>query len=352
MKPATAENSPFETECEGGKIRAYRLRNAAGMHCLISNYGARLLQWHVPDRRGRIADVVVGHDTIEAYLENPDTFFGATVGRVANRTSGAKFALKGKLHRLPANNGAHHLHGGPNGFHNKIWKVISADDNSISLGYTSPDGEAGYPGNLSAEVTYNLNDDGALSIDFRAQTDRETPVNLTNHAYFNLKGSGEGSIENHLVKIHADHFLEIDSEGIPSGAIAQVANTPFDFRTPAILADRLVPDHPQLKAGRGFDHHFMCSGNGLRTVAEILEPSSGRTLEVATDLPGIQFYTGNFLDGSVKGKGGVPCMFRSGFCFETQHCPDSLNRPEFPSIVLKPRETYTAKCVYRCGVAP
>lgn len=352
MKSASIDLSPFETDLKGEKIRATRLVNTSGLHCLISNYGARLLQWHAPDRDGHMADVLLGHDTIDEYLKYPDTFFGATVGRVANRTSGAAFSLNGKRYRLSANDGAHHLHGGPGGFHTKVWEVISTDKNSLALAYTSPDGEERYPGNLRAEVTYTLEDNGALRIDFRAETDRDTPVNLTNHAYFNLKGSGSGSIDDHIVKINADHFLAIDSEGIPTGEIASVENGPFDFRSPARIADQLARSHPQLKAGRGFDHHFMCPGQGLRTVAEITEPASGRTLEVATDLPGVQFYTGNFLDGSVSGKGGVPCAYRYALCFETQHAPDSLNRTEFPSIILRQGEVYTSRCVYRFGIAP
>lgn len=319
------------------------------MHCLISNYGARLLQWHVPDREGRMADVILGHDTIDEYLKYPDTFFGATVGRVANRTSTAAFTLKGRRYRLAANDGTHHLHGGPEGFHTRVWEVLSADSKHIAMAYTSPDGEGGYPGTLRTEVSYTLDDTGALRIDKRAETDSDTPVNLTNHAYFNLRGAG--TAENHRVQINADHFLPIDAECIPTGALAPVGGTPFDLRRPGIIADRLAEDHPQLHTARGFDHHYICTGIGLRSVAEITDPESGRTLEVMTDMPGMQFYTGNFLDGTVPGKGGLPAAFRSGMCFETQHAPDSLNRPEFSSIILRQGEVYTSRCVYRFGLA-
>lgn len=343
---------PFFAVIGGKGVHAYRLENAGGMHCLISPYGARILSLHAPDRNGHFADVVLGHDALNDYLTYPDTFFGATVGRVANRTSGAAFTLNGKRYRLAANDGKHHLHGGPQGFHTKVWEILSAEKNRVVLGLESPDGEGGYPGRLRAEVTYTLDDSGALRIDKRARTDRDTPVNLTNHAYFNLRGPGASTVEDHRVQINADHFLPIDSDCIPTGELAPVAGTPFDLRRPAKIAERLAENHPQLGTARGFDHHYVCSGSGLRTVAEIAEPESGRTMEVLTDLPGMQFYTGNFLDGSVPGKDGLPAVFRSGMCFETQHRPDSLNKPEFPSILLKKGEVYASTCLYRFGVAP
>lgn len=352
MNSTSADNGPFETSLAGKEVRAYRLENASGMHCLISNYGARLLQMWVADRHGRMADIVLGHDNIDDYVNYPDTFFGATVGRVANRTAGARFNMDGKEYRLPANDGKNHLHGGPGGFHNKVWEVKSAKKNRIVLQLESSDGEEGYPGNLKVQVTYTLTDSNALQIDYEARADQNTPVNLTNHAYFNLKGAGARTVEDHFLQINADHYLPIRTDGIPTGEFASVANTPFDFRNPAQLAGRLSQNHPQLKIGRGLDHHFVCAGDSLRTVAVMEEPESGRTLEVLTDLPGLQFYSGNFLDGSVSGKGGVPCRFRSGFCFETQHCPDSLNNPAFPSIILQAGDTYTARCVYQLSTAP
>ncbi len=335
---------------EGREVRSYKLENASGMHCLITNYGARLLQLWAPDRQGKLADVVLGHDDIEGYLQFPDTFFGATVGRVANRTAGARFQLAGKEYRLPANDGKNHLHGGPGGFHNKVWELMSANKNSIVLQVESPDGDEGYPGKLTVQVSYTLHDDNSLHIDYSATSHQDTPVNLTNHAYFNLKGNGMGDIEDHQLEIHASRYLPIGPDFIPTGAITEVEGSPFDFRSPARLSDRLKEIHPQLSAGRGFDHHYICDGEGLRAAAKMTEPNSGRTLEMLTDLPGVQFYSGNFLDGSVSGKGGTRYVFRSGFCFEAQHYPNSLNEPSFPSIVLKAGEEFSAKCIYRFGV--
>ncbi|MCA1752916.1 MAG: galactose mutarotase, partial [Flavobacteriales bacterium] len=255
MKSASEDNSPFETNLGGKEVGAFRLENASGMHCLISNYGARLLQMWVPDRHGRMADIVLGHDNIDDYIRFSDTFFGATVGRVANRTAGARFSINGTEYRLSANDGKNHLHGGPGGFHNKVWEVKSAEKDRIVLALESPDGEEGYPGNLKVQLTYTLSNDNALHIDYEARADHNTPVNLTNHAYFNLKGTGERTVEDHILQISADHYLPTGPDGIPTGEIAPVDNTPFDFRKPAQLAGRLSQNHPQLKVGRGLDHH-------------------------------------------------------------------------------------------------
>lgn len=349
-KDKPMNDDPFATRMEGKVVRSFRLENASGMHCLISNYGARLLQVWAPDRNGHLADVVLGHDSIQGYLEFPDTFFGATVGRVANRTAGARFSMEGKEYRLAANDGDNHLHGGPGGFHHKVWEVKSADKNSIVLKVESPDGDEGYPGKLTVQVSYTLHDDNSLQIVYSAMSDHDTPVNLTNHAYFNLKGSGVDNIDDHVLQINASQYLPIGPDFIPTGEIAEVGESPFDFRAPALLSDRLKEAHPQLSAGRGYDHHYICDGEGMRSVAKMTEPNSGRMLEVLTDLQGVQFYSGNFLDGTAAGKGGMRYGFRSGFCFEAQHYPNSLNEPSFPSIILKAGAEYSAKCIYRFGI--
>lgn len=343
-------NNAFFTNLDGRDVQAFRLENTSGMHCLISNYGARLLQIWAPDRSGLLADVLLGHDDIDGYLKHPDTFFGVTVGRVANRTAGAAFTLGGKHYSLEANDGLNHLHGGSEGFHTKVWQVIALEKNRVVLQLHSPDGEGGYPGHVQVTVTYTLEDDNTVRIDYTATADLDTPLNLTNHAYFKLKGTGMGSIDDHVLQINAAQYLPIGTDFIPTGQVAQVEGSPFDFRKPAVLSQRLNKNHPQLTNGKGFDHHFIPDGTGFRSMARMWEPESGRVLEVWSDAPGVQFYSGNFLDGSVTGKGGVPCTFRSGFCFEAQHYPNSLNEPAFPSIILKAGTTYASTCCYKFGV--
>lgn len=319
------------------------------MDCLLSNFGARLLQLWTPDCHGTLADVVLGHDSIEDYIRHPHTFFGATVGRVANRTSGASFDMGKEKYHLTANDGVNHLHGGPNGFHNKIWDVEAITKERIVFTLLSPDGQEGYPGNVAAKVTYFLRDDNALEITYEASTDKDTPINITNHSYFNLKGNG--SIDDHWVQINASHFHPIGLNFIPTGDLENVFEGPFDFRIAVRLGDRLRIQHPQLELGRGFDHNFVPDGKGLRDMAKVWEPRSGRTLEVISDELGVQFYSGNFLDGSIIGKNAIKYETRSGFCFETQHFPNSLNTRSFPTIILKAGDLYKSTCIYKFGVS-
>lgn len=333
---------------KGHEIQVFSLENAHGMRCVLSNFGARLLQLWAPDNQGKLVDVVLGHDDIEDYIKQPNTFFGATVGRVANRTAGAAFNLKGKQYQLKANDGQNHLHGGPDGFHNQVWDAVHVAPNQITMTLWSADGHEGYPGNLEVNVTYTLTDGNALHIEYGATTDQDTPINLTNHSYFNLRGAGD--ISNHVVQIHAEKYLPINAAMIPTGTIETVSGSPFDFRKACKIADKIAEEHPQIILGKGFDHHFIPDGQGLRNMAKVFEPISGRTLEVISDAPGVQFYTGNFLDGHVTGKHGEQYEFRSGFCFETQHFPNSLNTPSFPSILLKAGEVYSSTCIYKFGI--
>lgn len=341
----------FNRTIDGQQVSLYTLRNARGMHCAITNYGGRIISLHAPDREGNLGDVVLGHDQLECYRSEPETYFGAIVGRVANRISNSSFDLDGATHHLPPNEGIHHLHGGPDGFHARVWQAEQVADNELHLRLASPHGDQGYPGTLEVTAVYLLRDDQSLDITYTARTDRPTPVSLTNHSYFNLRGAGSERIDDHLVQIHASRYCPIATDFIPIGTTEEVASTPFDFRLPTPLRQIFEQGHPQLEAGKGVDHHFIPDGSGMRAFAKIWEPLSGRTLEVWSDAPGMQFYSGNFLDGSVIGKGGIPCGFRSAFCVETQGYPNSVNQPNFPAVILRPEETYRHRCLFSFGVS-
>jgi aldose 1-epimerase len=301
------------------------------------------------DRSGTFTDVVLGFDNLDGYLKkNP--FFGALVGRYANRIANGKFELQGHTYELARNNGPNALHGGLRGFDKVVWdsQVIDTGNGlALELQYVSPDGEEGYPGTLKVFVTYSLNEKNELAIDYRATTDKETVLNLTNHSYFDLTGQFAGNILDHQVAIHADQFTPVDSTLIPTGELRDVAGTPFDLRTPQRIGARIDENDEQLKLCWGYDHNFVLNGQGLRPVASVVEPTTGRKLEVLTTQPGVQFYTGNHLDGSVTGKGGVSYKYRYGFCLETQHFPDSPNKPSFPSTILKPGEQFHQITIFR-----
>ncbi len=342
---------PFGTTADGKPVSRYTLTNGKGMRVRIITYGAIIQSIEVPDRTGKLADVTLGFDTLEGYLGR-HPYFGSIVGRYANRIGGAKFTLDGKTYSLAKNNGGNHLHGGLKGFDKVIWDAeeIRGDDwVGVKLHYLSPDMEEGYPGNLSVTVTYKLNSKNELWIDYKATTDKPTVINLTNHAYFNLKGQGEGDILGHIVTINADRFTPVDAGLIPTGEIRSVKGTPLDFTEPHPIGERINSDYEQIKLGKGYDHNFVLNGKPgeLRLAARVVEPSTGRVLEVLTTQPGMQFYTGNFLDGSNVGKGGKIYKHRYGFCLETQHFPDSPNKPDFPSVVLRPGETYHETTVFR-----
>jgi aldose 1-epimerase len=332
---------------DGTPVEIYTLSDGA-YEARIITYGGVLVSFKAPDRNGKIGDVVLGFDNLDGYVANfngsSNAFFGAIIGRYANRIGHASFMLDGNKYSTPKNNGENTLHGGPHGFNNVVWKAKPVE-NGVDLTYLSKDGEEGFPGNLTAVVRYTLVK-GDLRIDYSATTDKDTVVNLTNHSYFSL--AGEGNILKNELTLHASRFTPVDAGLIPTGELKSVAGTPFDFRKATAVGSRINADDEQLHLGHGYDHNWVLDSGGgkLTEAAEVYEPSSGRVLKVLTDQPGIQFYTGNFLDGSVKGKGGKAYELRSALCLETQHFPDSPNHPAFPTTELKPGERYHTVTVY------
>ena len=314
----------------------------------ITTYGGRVVSLKTPDRKGHAADIVLGFDSLDGYLGN-EPFFGALIGRYGNRIAKGKFTLDGNTYSLPVNDGPNSLHGGTTGFDKVVW-TGKALENGVELTYLSKDGDQGYPGNLTATVRYTLmgND---LHIEYSATTDKDTVVNLTNHSYFNLAGQGSGDILKQAMQIYASHYTPVDSTLIPTGEIASVAGTPFDFRTPHAIGERIGKDNEQLKLAKGYDHNWVLDNKTgkIALAAKAVDPSTGRTLEVLTDQPGVQFYTGNFLDGTIKGKEGKVYEHRGAFCLETQHFPDSPNHPKFPSTELKPGQHYHTVTIFRFG---
>lgn len=347
------QRESFGTTPDGERVELFTL-TSSGAQAQVLTRGAAIRSLRVPGRDGHLGDVVLGYESLDGYLGDR-AYLGAVVGRFANRIRAGRFELDGTEYQLPLNDGPNHLHGGPRGFHSVVWTaepVRSAGGVGVALRYTSPDGEQGYPGRLEVEVVYTLTDDSALIVQYRAVTDRQTPINLSQHAYFNLAGAGEGSVLDHEVMVAADAYVPIDASGIPLGEVEPVHGTPFDFTTPHALGARIDAEHPQLRAGHGYDHTLVLRGPAgeLRPAARVVEPVSGRTLEVLTTEPGVQLYSGNHLDG-VHGKGGRIYGRRSGFCLETQHFPDSPNQPGFPSSVLRPGREFSSRTVFRFGVA-
>ena len=340
---------------DGQPVDLYVLTAKGGAEASITNYGGAVVSLKAPDRNGKLADVVLGYDNADGYV-NDKSFFGALVGRYGNRIGHAQFALDGKTYTLAKNNGENSLHGGIKGFNKAVWaaKIIPAKDGqSLELSYLSKDGEEGFPGNLKVSVIYTLTDSNALRITYSATSDKKTVVNLTNHSYFNLAGQGSGDILGHLLIIRADKFTPVDAGLIPTGEFRDVAGTPFDFRKELAIGARIDQDEEQLKLGGGYDHNFVLQRSNdpeESLAARVLEPVSGRILEVWTTEPGVQFYTGNFLDGKTIGKGGITYPKRSAFCLETQHFPDSPNQPKFPSVVLNPGERYHTITTYKFSV--
>lgn len=344
----------FGTLPNGDDVSLITLRNQSGMVVRVTNFGAIVQAILVPDSRGEFSDVALGFDTLEGYL-NEHPYFGAVVGRYGNRIAKGKFSIDDIEYTLATNNGPNALHGGIRGFDKALWEILpdSVSDNSVAMRNVSPDGEEGYPGKLIATVTYTLTDANELRIDYEATTDRPTVVNLTNHSYFNLGGAGNGDVLGHEVTIFADHFTPVDETLIPTGEIRPVEDTPFDFRNAEKIGVRIEKSNRQLAYGLGYDHNWVLTRqhDGLAPVAKVFEPVSGRILEVHTTEPGLQFYTGNFLDGSNVGKGQAAYQHRYGFCMETQHFPDSPNQASFPSTVLTPGDVYRSTTVYRFSVA-
>lgn len=334
---------------DGSTAKLYTLTNSRGIEARITNYGGIVVSLRTPDRGGNLADVVLGFDALDGYL-GTHPYLGALIGRYGNRIANGKFTLGGTTYTLATNNGPNALHGGIKGFDKVLWTAEpSPGAASLVLTYVSQDGEEGYPGTLSTKVTYTLIDDNALQIDYEATTDKPTVVNLTNHSYFNLKDAGASTILDHEIMIAASRYTPVDATLIPSGEIALVEGTPFDFRTATAIGARIDADHEQIKFGLGYDHNFVLdrTGGGVVLAAKVYEPTTGRELEVHTTEPGVQFYTGNFLDDSVVGKGEVAYQKRAAFCLETQHFPDSPNHPDFPSTVLAPGQTYRSTTVYK-----
>ena len=338
---------------DGTGVDIYTLANANGVEIKAITYGGIIQSLRVPDRAGRFDDIVLGFDSLEGYLAD-HPFFGAIIGRYGNRIGKAQFTLDGQTFKLAANNGPNHLHGGVKGFDKVLWKAEGTKSDAgpgVTFTRTSPDGEEGYPGNLNVRVTYTLTDRNELVVDYHATTDKATPVNLTQHSYFNLAGQASGDILGHELMLNADRHTPVDETLIPTGELAPVQGTPFDFRQPTAIGARISQDHPQLKYGLGYDHNWVLSrkGDGLQLAARVHEPKTGRTLEVSTTEPGIQFYAGNFLDGKLTGKAGAVYRHRTGFCLETQHFPDSPNNPQFPSTILKPGAEYRSRTVFTFG---
>ena len=341
---------PFGKLEDGRSVSLYTLVNASGVQARITDYGGILVSLEVPDRSGQMANVVLGFDNLDGYLDG-HPFFGATVGRYGNRIAKGKFKLEGVEYSLATNNGPNHLHGGDFGFDKRLWEAESsetADGPSLALLYLSADGEEGYPGNVRTTVTYTLTNDDELRIDYRARSDKATPVNLTHHSYFNLAGEGNGDILDHELTLNADHFLPVDDSLIPTGTIAPTKGTPLDFKTPLPIGER-IGDIEGDHFGGGCDHCLALNSGSepLQLAARVRHPGSGRVLEISTTEPGVQFYTGNFLDGTEVGPSGRAYTKHGGFCLEAQHYPDSPNKPEFPSTILRPGETYTQTTVHR-----
>ena len=343
----------FEKMIDNTKpVKLYTLKNKNGMEVCITNFGARIVSIMVPDKNGKMTDVVLGFDNIDDYINVPSDF-GATIGRYANRIGDGKITIDGKEIQLPQNNGSHCLHGGPTGWQYQVFKTNQLDVQAIKLTVESPDGDNNFPGNVVASVTYTLTEDNAIDIKYDATTDQKTVINMTNHSYFNLSGNPSVSGMDHTLYLAGDSITPIDSTFMTNGEMMAVAGTPFDFNTPkAISQDVTNLENEQIKFGKGFDHNWVLNTKGdIRQVAaKLTSPTTGITLEVYTDEPGIQLYTGNFLDGTVKGKNGVVYPQRASICLETQHYPDSPNKPHWPSVILEPGQTYTSHCIFKFGV--
>lgn len=345
---ALPNKESFQDTIDGKKVDLFILSNEKA-EVAITNYGARIVSYLVLDKEGRQTDIVVGFDSLEGYLGAEERYYGAIVGRYANRIARGKFALEGKEYKLATNNAPNHLHGGKKGYQDVVWTVVEATPQSLTLKYFSPDGEEGYPGNMDITVRYSLSGDD-LVLDFDATTDKATVFNITNHAYFNLNGQGSGTILDHQLMINADHYTPIDETSIPLGEIAPVEGTPFDFRTPTAIGSRIDEEDRQLKNGTGYDHNFVLNSKGdhqLLLAARAVGDKSGIVLEVLTTEPGIQLYTGNFMKAHHSIKYGYRDQKREAFCLETQHFPDSPNQPEFPSTVLEPGERFNSQTIFR-----
>ncbi|HPO64853.1 MAG TPA: aldose epimerase family protein [Bacteroidales bacterium] len=342
--------SAFQREIDGKQVNLYTLTNDSGMVVKITNYGARIVSMLVPDKNDKYDDITLGYNSIDGYL-NDNMYLGCVVGRYANRIGKATFKLDGKTYKLYANDNGNSLHGGLKGFDKKVWDATQQGD-TLTLTYTSPDGEEGYPGTLKVTVQYILTNNNELIMKYEATTDKKTVLNLTNHAYYNLHGEGNGDILDHYLEIFASQTTAVDSLLIPTGELADVTNTPFDFRKPHKIGERINEDNEQLKNGKGYDHNWVLDkkDNELALAVRLTDSISGRVLELYTTEPGIQVYSGNFMNGKVVGKSGKPYNYRGAIAMEPQHFPDSPNKPNFPSVVLEPGKTYTQTSIVKIGI--
>jgi aldose 1-epimerase len=351
----TIQSTPFGT-ADGVPVTLYTFKNKSGLEVRIMNYGGIITHLFVPDRQGKIEDIVLGFDNLDDYLTKLPPYFGAIVGRYGNRIANGKFTLNGVEYNLARNNGANHLHGGIKGFDKVVWDAETFDNTDavgLKLTYLSKDMEEGYPGNLKMEVTYTIKSTNEIQIDYHGTTDKPTVVNVTQHSYFNLTGNVRRDILDHEVMIKSDYLIPVDAGLIPTGELMSVADTPFDFNSITAVGNRIDQDDPQLKLGGGYDHCWVLnktSEDALEWVAKAVDPVSGRVMELATTEPGVQFYTGNFLDGTLTGKGGVVYKQRFGLCFEPEHYPDSPNQNNFPNTILNPGETYKTTTIWKFGV--
>jgi aldose 1-epimerase len=346
--------SDFQKTIDGKVTNLYLLKNDK-IQVYITNYGGRIVSILTPDRYGQMGDVVLGFKSIDDYLSANGPYHGALIGRVGNRIAKGKFTLDGKTYSLPINNNQNHLHGGPEGFNNRVWEVKAVDQSSISMNYLSKDGEMGYPGNLDVQVKYSLNNENELLISYKATTDKSTPVNLTNHAFFNLAGEASGTINDHLLRLNADNFTPVDETLIPIGENRSVEGTPFDFRIPKTIGRDLNQQNTntQMNYGGGYDHNFVLNKENegeMSLAGYVIDPKTGRRMDIFTEEPGIQFYGGNFMDGSDIGKYSKKFLYRESFALETQHFPDSPNQPSFPNIILLPGDIYQTKSIYKFSV--
>ena len=346
------KRTDFQSVVNGDSTDLYVLTNANGVEVTLTNYGGRIVSVMVPDKEGQLKDVVLGFDNIDDYV-NVNNNFGATIGRYGNRIANGKITVDGVEYQLPQNNNGHTLHGGPEGYHKRVFQAEQKDDQTVVLTYLSEDGEANFPGNLDVKVTMSLTDDNAIDLQYEATTDKETVVNLTNHSYFNLSGDGNNTILGDLLTINADAFTPVDDTFMTTGEIAPVEGTPMDFRTPTAIGERIDNyDYEQLKNGDGYDHNWVLNTGGdvTQVAATVYSPATGIQLDVYTNEPGVQVYTGNFLDGTVTGKNGAVYAKRTAICLETQKFPDSPNKSDWPSPYLKPGEKYSSRCIYKFSV--
>ena len=343
------QQKDFQKIVDGKNVDLFILTNKNGLEMSVTNYGAKIVALYVPDKNAEMVDVVLGHPSIEDYLTSQEPYFGAVCGRTGNRIAKGKFTLDGQEYNLPINNGPNSLHGGIKGFNAVVWDAKQIDEQTIELTYLSVDGEEGYPGNLTTTITYKLSDDDAVEIDYKAITDKTTIINLTNHSYFNLSGAGDAYMGDHLLTINADTYLPTDETAIPYGKPEKVEGTPMDFRTPYEIGARINDDFQQLIFGKGYDHTYVLNkkGNELSLCSIAISPKTGIVMETYTTEPGVQLYTGNWMTGEFAAKKGKHYPMRSAFCLETQHYPDSINKPEYPSIILKPEEVFKSQTIYK-----